>query len=190
MIGRREVLACGAAGVALALAPSAEACSLVANPRRRFSDRACRAALQAWVDLLNRAPQMSIEQIEEVDDELSVEIDDELVDDVVSEEINSADERRQAFYKEFRLSGGRLDTRPIRIDEINLIRQLRSLATYQFTLERYSYHPADPEGCDGLFTHDEYWGLDRVSYLATFTNNRMQSVRRFPEWYLEEGGRG
>ena len=186
MIGRRELLAAGAAGLVLALPARADACSIVANPPERFSDRSCRRALRLWVELLNRAPSMSAEALSGEVEEISVSIDEEMIDSVASERINSTDERRYAFYRDFRMSGGKLDTRPIRIDEVNLIRQLGGRATYQFTLERFSYHPADPEGCNGLFTHDEYWGVDRVSYLATFWNNRLESVKPFPEWYLEE----
>ena len=186
MIGRRELLAAGAVGAALFAAPAAQACSLTADVRRKFSDRACRAALEEWVGLLNRAPQMSAEAIAEQVDDLNMTIDDEMVWEVLGERTSTRTDRGYLFYKEFRLSGGRLDTRPIRIDEINLIRRLKNRATYQFTIERYSYHPADPEGCNGLFTHDEYWGVERDSYLATFWNNRLRTVRPFPEWYLEE----
>ena len=186
MIGRREVLAAGAAGVALLAAPAAEACSIVAQRFVRFSDRASRQALQEWVELLYVGPSMSAEAIADRVDDLNISIDEDMVWNVLGERTNTDTDRGYTFYKEFRLSGGRLDTRPIRIAETNLIRQLRNQATYQFTLERYSYHPADPEGCNGMFTHDEYWGVDRVSYLATLLNNRLRSVRPFPEWYLEE----
>ena len=184
MIARREVIAAGALGLTLAFAPPADACSLTATRRVRFDDRACRRALQAWVDLLNRGPQMTLDEIETAADAMSVSLDDEMLDFV--ERAEAETERVYRFYKEFRLAGGRLDPRPIGIDEMNLIRQLRNRAAFQFTLERYSYHPADPEGCNGMFTHDEYWGVDRVSYLAAFLNNRLQSVKLFPEWPLEE----
>jgi hypothetical protein len=36
-----------------------------------------------------------------------------------------------------------------------------------------------------MFVHDEYYGYDRISCLATLTANRLATVRRFPEWYLE-----
>lgn len=186
MIGRRELLAAGAVGAALLAAPAAQACTLTGEVRRKFSDRACRAALEEWVELLNQGPQMSADAIAERVDDLNITIDDDMVGEALAETANTETGRDTRFYKEFRLSGGRLDTRPIRIDGINLIRQLKSRATYQFTLERYSYHPADPEGCNGLFTHDEYWGVERDSYLATFWNNRLRTIRPFPEWYLEE----
>lgn len=186
MIGRREVLAAGAIGVALAFPAPANACSISVDRRERFSDRACRQAIEAWVDLLNQAPQMTLDQVSEAVDEMSVSLDSDMVWDALGERTATETGRDYLFYKEFRLSGGRLDTRPIRIDEVNLIRRLRNRATYQFTLERYSFHPADPEGCNGMFTHGEFWGEERDSYLATFWNNRLQSVKPFPEWYLEE----
>jgi len=89
------------------------------------------------------------------------------------------------FYKEFRLSAGRPDPRPIRISELNLLRRVGTRAVYQFTLDRYSYHSADDDGCNGMFTHDEFYGVDRVAYLATFSNNQLQQIKLFQDWPLE-----
>lgn len=183
MIVRREVLAGGVLAAAFLVAPAAEACSLTGTRRVRFDDDACRQALHDWVDLLNSGPKMSDAALEVKVEALNVTLDDEMVDDHVGDD---HPDRRVAFYKQFRLSDERLDPRPIRISEIHLLRQLKNQAAYQFALDRYSYHAADEEGCNGLFTHGEYFGIERSAYLATFRNNEFDSLRTFPEWPLEE----
>jgi|GEM_PF-2763623 len=182
---RREFLLAGAVGLGALAAPAAEACSLVAERNTPFSEQACLRELRRFVDLLNRGPEMSLEAIAKEADELPVTVDREMIYETVAEENETETDKAYFFYKEFRLSDGKLDPRPIRVGQANLIRRLRNRATYQFTLERYSYHAADPEGCNGMFTHDEFYGVDRVSYLATFQNNRLTLVKPFPEWYLE-----
>lgn len=189
-IGRRELLAAGAAAVGVGLAGRAEACSIVADQRVPFDDAACRAALREFVRLLNEGPSLSREQIGERSDEMNLSIDDDMVDyalhGLTEQQRNQETQSQYAFFERFRLSAGVADPRPIELQEVNRIRRLRNRASYQFTLRRYSYHPADWEGCNGLFTHDEYYGYDRTAYLATFWNNRLRSVKLFPEWYLEE----
>ncbi|HYE29666.1 MAG TPA: hypothetical protein VEA61_15720 [Allosphingosinicella sp.] len=185
---RREMLASGVLAAALLAAPAAEACSLTGERRVRFSDADCRESLERWVALLNDGPRLTLEAIEERAAEVlrNVEIEDEMIEAAVGERTGDMTDRTHLFYKQFLVSDDRLDARPVRIHDVNLFRRLRNRASYQFTLERYSYHAADPEGCNGLFTHDEYWGVERTSYVGAFHNNRLQSVRLFPEWYLEE----
>jgi hypothetical protein len=178
-IGRREILAGGVIGLGVLLAPPAQACSLTGVRRVRFDDDSCRQALRDWVHLLNSAPKMSEEAVEAKAEALNVTIDDELLED--NDSVGAV-----AFYRQFRLADGRLDPRAIRISEIHLLRQLRNRAAYQFELERYSYHAADPEGCNGMFVHDEYFGIERSAYVASFNNNKLDSIRTFPEWPLEE----
>lgn len=183
-VGRREILAGGIIGIGALLAPPAEACSLTGVRRVRFDDDACRQALRDWVELLNSAPKMSVEAVEAKAEALNVTLDDDLLDDHAGD--GGVLDRSVAFYRRFRMSDERLDPRPIRISEIQLLRQLKNRAAYQFALERYSYHAADEEGCNGMFTHGEYFGIERSAYLATFRNNRFDSIRTFPEWPLEE----
>ena len=188
VVGRRALMLGALAGMGAIASGPADACSIVPDPNVPFRDEACRAALQAWVDLLNAGPDMPLERLNHLVDEMSVAItDDDMITFAVGERNGTATEteRNYLFYKNFRVSGGRSDPRPIRIAQVHLIRRLRNRATYQFTLERYSYHPADHEGCNGLFVHDEYYGIDRTSYLATFWLNRLRTVKPFPEWYLE-----
>ena len=185
---RRAFLLAGAAGLGALAARPAEACSITADRNTPFDDRACRRALRGFVDLLNRGPQMSLEAIAREADGLSVTVDQEMIYETVAEADATETDKIYYFYKEFRLSDGKPDPRPMRVSEESLIRRLRNRATYQFTLERYSYHEADPDGCNGMFTHDEFFGVDRTSYLATFHNNRLTSVKPFPEWYLEAKG--
>ena len=186
MIGRRRFL--GVVGVGASMiwaAEEAAACSIVATNVTPFSDRRSRAAIAEFVALLNEAATLPNEELMRRQDEMSVVIEDEWVDERVGDREPGHGGRDYLFVKEFRVSGGRLDPRPIEIEDINLIRRLGNKATYQFTLKRYSYHPADYEGCNGLFTHDAYYGYDRLSCLATTYANRLQTVRRFPEWYLD-----
>lgn len=155
MIGRRQFF--GAAGVGVGLlwsARDAAACSIVAASRTPFSDRRSRQAITEFITLLNGAPTLSDDELIRRQDEMSIALEDEWVEERVGGRQPGHIGRNYLFVKEFRRSGGRLDPRPIQIDDINLIRRLGNRATYQFTLKRYSYHPADPEGCNGMFTHE------------------------------------
>lgn len=191
MIARRELLAAGTAGAALFAAAPAHACSVAATRREPFSDRECLQSLRQWVNLLNAAPSMAENQLRGQVDDLSVSVnDDHLLFGVLAERVRDPDLRSYGFYREFRLSGGRLDPRPIRLAETNRIRRVGTRATYQFTLERYRYRPdvteeeAAGDSC-GNGAVPAHYETERTSYLATFWNNRLQAVKQFPEWYLE-----
>jgi len=186
MVRRRQVLALGGVGMAL-LYPnaSATACSISPQNRTPFNDRRSRGAITDFVTLLNEAATLPEDEAIRRQDAMSVVLEDAWVEERVGDRERSHVGRDYLFVKEFRMAGGRLDTRPIEIEEINLIRRLGNRATYQFTMKRYSFHPADPEGCNGLFTHEAFYGYDRLSCLATTYANRLQAVRRFPEWYLD-----
>jgi hypothetical protein len=184
MIERRQLFGLAAAGTgSLLFGAEVQACSIRAPDRTRFSDRACRAALTRFVTVLNEAHTMTDEAFSSEVDDLGVELEAEWVALALYPHGLEPD-RDKTFLRQFRVSSGKLDPRPIKLAEFNLIRRLGNRASYQFTLERYSYHPADTEGCNGLFVHDEYYGVDRNAYLATFTANRLQTIRPFPEWYL------
>jgi len=189
MIDRRALLVGAAAGLSAFAGATAEACTVTGNPHLPFSDQLCRAALRAWIELLNAGPDLSIERIHAQVDNLSVTVDDEeMIDAAVGpgDGTQTETERAYLFYQKFRLSNGRPDPRPIRLTEIHQIRRLRNLASYQFTLERHSYVPAyedDGGGCTG--SSPEYYGQFRTSYIGSFQNNRLRRVRQFPEWYLE-----
>lgn len=90
-----------------------------------------------------------------------------------------------AFVRTFKVSGGKVDTKPIGLSDVALIQQRKNRAAYAFTLQRYSYTPADPEGCNGMFTHDEFWGYGSSGYIASFENNKMKTFRGFPEWFAD-----
>jgi hypothetical protein len=183
-LARRELMGAAAIGLGLAAFSPAAACSLTATRLAPFRDDQCRRGLQAFVDLLNAGPGLSAEALSDRASELGVSLDQAMVETLVGNQGTFYDQRDR-FYREFRLSDGKLDPRPIRLSEANLIRRYRNRATYQFTLERYSYHAADPEGCNGMFVHDEFYGVDRISYLATFSANILATVKLFPEWPLE-----
>lgn len=185
MIGRRQLLSMVGVGVGMLwTSRDAAACSIVPTSRTPFHDRRSRASIGKFVALLNEAATLSDEELMRRQDEMSVVLEDDWVDEQVGDRQTGAIGRDYLFVKQFRVSGGILDPRPIEVEDVNLIRRLGNRATYQFTLKRYSYHPADLEGCNGLFTHDAYYGYDRLSCLATTSANRLQTVRRFPEWYL------
>lgn len=185
MIDRRSLLVGAAAGMSALAAGEAEACSIVPVRNLPFEDRACRRRIRDWVALLEQGPAMTDAAIEAAAEALRGWVDHDIVLAVLGDRVPPSPNWPVQFYKEFRLSAGRPDPRPIRISELNLLRRAASRAVYQFTLDRYSYHPADHEGCNGLLTHDEYYGVDRVSYLATFYNNQLQQIRWFEEWPLE-----
>lgn len=177
MLDRRDILAAGLVGIGVSVASGASACSLTARKNVRFSDALCQRQIEQFVDLLNRASEMAEEDVQKAVEELSVSLEpdllwqgDKTIDDVT-------------FFRTYRVSSGKLDTKPIDLREVTLIRQRGQSASYAFTLRRYSYHPADDEGCNGLFTHDEYWGNEDTGYIAVFNDNRLLSVREFIEWF-------
>lgn len=186
-IGRRAVLLGAAVGVGL-LAETAEACTIAQVRRVPFADARCRRHIRTWVDLLDHGPAMSDQAIQAAAQALNGRLDNDIVREVLGDEVPPSPEHPIQFYKRFRLSSGRPDPRPIRISELNRLHQVGNRAVYQFTLDRYSYHPADPEGCNGMFVHDEYYGVDRTAYLATFENNVLQGIKWFDEWPLERAG--
>jgi hypothetical protein len=189
-IGRREAMLGAVVGLGAFAAGPARACTVTGVRISPFSDRACRAALQAWIDLLNVGPELPIERITRVVDDRSLAVVDE---QMVAEAVGPSDgtqtetDRTYLFYQKFRISNGRPDPEPIRLTEINMIRRLRNRASYQFAIERHAYVPAfedDGGSCTG--SEPEHYAQYRTSYIASFTNNRLGVVRQFPEWYLEE----
>ncbi|HEV7658270.1 MAG TPA: hypothetical protein VGO55_00335 [Allosphingosinicella sp.] len=187
-IGRRALLLGSVAGLGALAASPAEACSFISDRRTPFDEAACRRALDNWVALLNAGPELTLEVVTERVDAMSpFYVDGEMVQSVLGDRSETLTGGQYVFHKEFRLAGGRPDPRPIRVAETHHIRRLRNRATHQFTLERYSYVPeevADGGSCD--ISHEAYYGTFRTSYLATFHNNRLGSIRLFPEWYLEQ----
>jgi hypothetical protein len=123
---------------------------------------------------------MSAEAVEAWYEERGFEVDDEMLSAGPDGNMEVP-----AFLRTYRLSDGKLDSKPIRLAELDLVRQRGSRAAFAFTLKRYSYHAADPEGCNGMLTHDEYWGEEQTGYIATFVNNRLEQLREFPEWFAD-----
>lgn len=187
MIGRRELIASGLVALTIFGSASANACSLVPQPRpRSFSSGECQRELKRFVDLLNTGPSMDASVLTRIVEDWGVSIGDDLGYEGLGDASRNVTERSPAFFKSYRASSGKLDPRPVRLSEVNLIRSLKNRATYQFTLQRYTYHPADEDGCNGMFPpRAEFYGNESTSCLATFHNNRLQSVETFPEWYLE-----
>jgi hypothetical protein len=177
-IGRRALLA---AALAATLAPRrAGACELTGTRRPRpYREEECVRAIEDLVRILNEAPSMPEEAVEAWYADRGFSVDDELLFD--------GSERPEAsqFLRTYRLSDGKLDSKPIRLAELELVRRRGNRAAFAFALKRWSYHAADPEGCNGLFVHDEYWGPEQAGFIAAFENNAMRSLRLFPEWFAD-----
>lgn len=180
--GRRTILLAAAALVtAGAGAAQAGACSLTGTRRARpFRRHACERQLEELVRMLNEAPSMPAGAVEAWYEDRRFEVDDEILwtDSDVTVEV-------PVFLRTYRLAAGKLDSKPIRLVDLDLVRQRRNRAAFAFALKRYSYHPADPEGCNGMFTHDEYWGNEQTGYIATFVDNRLERLREFQEWFAD-----
>ncbi len=177
-IERRAFIAAGLGIAGTLLGSGAEACSISPSVKPRpFSDAACRRQIRELVTLLNEAPSMDSNAIEAWLAQHRINFGDDLLW-AGSEQLDPA-----TFVRTFKLSDGKEDIKPIRLADMSLIRERGNRASYAFTLRRYSYHAADPEGCNGLFVHDEYWGEEEAAYIAAFENNRMGSLRGFPEWF-------
>jgi hypothetical protein len=179
--GRRTILLAGAALLAAAAgARPTDACSLTGTRTRPFRRGACEDELEELVRILNEAPSMSEEAVEAWYAERQFEVDHDLLWQEEGKTVEVAD-----FLRTYRLSDGKLDSKPIRLVELELVRQRKNRAAFAFVLKRHSYHAADPEGCNGLFAHDEYWGDEQTGYIATFVNNRVERLREFPEWFAD-----
>jgi hypothetical protein len=177
-IGRRALLA---AALAATLAPGeARACELTGTRRPRpYREEECVRAIEELVRMLNEAPAMPEAAVEAWYADRQFSVDEELLFD--------GSERFEApqFLRTYRISDGKPDRRPIRLAELELVRHRGNRAAFAFTLKRWSYDAADPEGCNGLFVHGEYWGEERSGFIAAFENNRMTSLRLFPEWFAD-----
>jgi len=177
-VKRRTIFAAGIAALGVTMSGQAISCSITASREpSRFSDRACQRVIREFVRMLNEAPSMDINAVETWLEQNSISLDSDLLWSG-SQQTDAA-----TFLRTYRVSDGKLDPKPIRLTEIELVRQRANLASYAFTLRRYSHHAADPEGCNGLFVHDEYWGEEEAAYIAAFKNNQITNLREFPEWF-------
>ncbi|MBJ7444581.1 MAG: hypothetical protein JHD32_09820 [Sphingobium sp.] len=147
------------------------ACTLI--PQRKpvsFRAGVCEQRIRQFIDFANVAHAKNDKEVEAWQDETGI------------------NPRYEGEYDlsltTLRFSDGKVDPKPLRIGEIELVRQLNNRATYVFTLKRHQYFAADDEGCNGMFVHDEYFGDTITAYLATFENNRFMMFREFPEWYV------
>src|SRR3546814_1010192 len=94
---------------------------------------------------MNEAPSLPPGAVSDWVDSRAIEVE---VEYPVSENVGGA-LYNYLFFREYRISGGKLDPDPIRLKEINLIRNVKNHASFQFTLTRNQFSPADDEGCNG-----------------------------------------
>ena len=179
-LGRRAILVAGLTLATAAAETPASACTLIPRVRpKRFDDVACRLQINELVELLDRAHSVDEAAIDVWLKNRGVAIDDALIDSEMGYR-NAAE-----FVKNYKMSGGKLDTKPIQVIDITLVKKRQNQAAYAFVLRRYAYNPADLEGCNGLLTHGEYWAYRDAGYIAAFTNNEMETFRAFPEWFAD-----
>lgn len=180
MIARRELLGIGAAGATLLASSATQACTIIppakAKPFRRAE---CEQQIHDLVAFMNKAPGLPPDAVSDWVDARAIEVEFEYP---VSENVGGV-LYNYLFFREYGMSGGKLDPDPIRIKEISLIRNVGNRASFQFTLTRNQFFPADEEGCNGLFTHGEYFQKTDTAFIARFFNNRLKSFRDFPEWF-------
>ena len=175
MIGRREMLAATAAGIgAIASASGADACTLIATRRAKpFRSSTCERQIRQIVDFANLAHAKTDEEVAAWAEKTGIDA-----------QYDGDDFDNNRVLQTMRISDGKVDLKPIRILEINLLRQLGNRASYQFTLRRNQFSAADDEGCNGLFTHGEFYSDVDTAFLAWFEDNEFQGFREFPEWYV------
>lgn len=169
-------------GLALAaIADDAQACSLVARQRPvGFSETAALRSLRALVTLINDAPRLTDEMLAERAG--SWNFDDSVSDPLLNYAQPAHPIENTTILRAWGTADGKPDRTPIRLIESNLLKERGGIALYQFTLRRDQYHAADPEGCNGLFVHGEYYGPEDAAYLGTLRNNVLRDIRAFPEW--------
>lgn len=180
MIGRRALLGIGATGAALFASSATQACTIIPAPKAKpFRRGMCEQQIHDLIAFMNKAPSLSPDAVSDWVDARAIEVEFEYP---VSENVGGV-LYNYLFFREYRISGGKLDPDPIKLKEINLIRNVKSHASFQFTLTRNQFFPADDEGCNGLFTHGEYFQKTDTAFIARFFNNRLKSFRDFPEWF-------
>ncbi|HEX8389640.1 MAG TPA: hypothetical protein VF636_11515 [Sphingomonas sp.] len=163
-------------------AAGAEACSLTPRLKPRpHSDVACRKSLDDLIAVIRSAPSISDAELTRRTAELAISFDSSVSDPILDYPNRSPIELTELL-RGWSASAGKADRKPIRLAEVNPLKENDGVALYQFTLLRDQYHPADEEGCNGLFTHEEFFGPERRSYLGTFINNRLRNVTAFDEW--------
>ncbi|WP_172705093.1 hypothetical protein [Sphingomonas sp. LH128] len=181
MIGRREALGIAAVGATLFASSAAQACTIVppakAEPFRRIE---CERQIHDLVAFMNEAPNLSAEAVSRWVDTRGIDVEFEYP---LSENVGGAS-YNYLFFREYKISAGKIDPEDIAIKEINLVRHVGNRAALQFTLIRNQFFPADSEGCNGLFTHDEYFEKTETAFIARFLNNNLKSFRDFPEWFV------
>ncbi len=181
MIGRRALLGASVMGASFVAASAVEACSIVATQKAyTFDGSTCKRQIYDLVAFLNHAPSLSREEVEKWVNERDISVYYEYP---LSQNVGGV-LYNYLFFQEYRISGGKPDPKPMRVSDVNLIRQMKNQAAYQFTLDRTQFFPADEEGCNGLFTHDEYFGATKTAFIAKFLNNKLTDFRDFPEWFV------
>lgn len=181
MIGRRELLGMGAVGATLLASPATHACTMVPAAKvKPFRRAECEQQIRDLVAFMNEAPSLSADAVSDWVDRHGIDVEFEYP---LSKNVGGV-LYNYLFFQEYRISGGKIDPDPIKIKEINLVRHLDNKAAFEFTLIRNQFFPADFEGCNGLFTHDEYFGKTETAFIARFFNNTLRSFRDFPEWFV------
>lgn len=181
MIGRRGLLGFGAVGAALVASSATQACTIVPLPKAKpFGRSECEQQINDLVDFMNEAPNLAAEAVSDWVDRRGINVDFEYP---LSENVGGP-AYNYLFFREYRISEGKIDPDPIKLKEINLIRHVGNQSAFQFTLVRNQFFSADPEGCNGLFIHDEYFGKTETAFIARFLNNKLNSFRDFPEWFV------
>ena len=181
MIGRRVLLGASVIGASFIASSTAEACSIIATPKAKsFKASVCEQQIYDLVAFLNKAPSLSRVEIEKWVDDRGVDVYYEYP---LSQNVGGV-LYNYLFFQEYHISGGKPDPKPMQVSDVNLIRQVKNQAAYQFTIDRTQFFPADEEGCKGLFTHDEYFGATKTAFIAKFLNNKMTDFREFPEWFV------
>ena len=171
MIERRTLIAAAIAGIGAVAANDVRACTLIGTQKPvAFRSDICERRIRQFVDFANVAHARSDDDIETWQEKTGI--------------FPVYEGEYEESIKTLRVSDGKVDLKPVRIGEIELLRQLKNRASYVFTLKRHQYFAADEEGCSGLFVHDEYYKDTTTAYLAAFENNRFRMFREFPEWYV------
>src|SRR3546814_417462 len=180
VMGRRELMSIGAVGATLFVSSATKACTVLPTARvKPFRRAECEQQIHDLIAFMNEAPSLPPGAVSDWVDSRAIEVE---VEYPVSENVGGA-LYNYLFFREYRISGGKLDPDPIRLKEINLIRNVKNHASFQFTLTRNQFSPADDEGCNGLFTHGEYFRKTDTAFIARFFNNRLKSFYDFPEWF-------
>jgi len=171
-MGRRELFAVSAGGLLLGTANTVLACTPYIGPKPvPINLSKCREKIATLIEFANISDQKTDEEYLAWVERTGISPDYE------GDDFENADPVRS-----MRNSYGKPDSKPIKLLETSLLKNVSNRASFVFVLERHSWSPA--QDCDGEEWESEGFSTRAKAYVAQFHNNVFTSFRDFTEWFV------